>query len=252
MIDLHCHILPGMDDGSNSMDMSVQMCRIAQQNGIKHIVCTPHITTVGNLDGFVETRNNKIRELQDIINQLNMGITLYPGAEVFLDDDVFFASDLRRLSINGSRYILTEFAFRNLSAKRIVGYLNAVIDMGLIPIVAHPERYEYFQFDYDVVNALIRNGVLFQINAPSLASLDGPQEFELAYAMAYTGAASFIATDAHSSHYRMNDLLRMMNYFPPDISQFNMQMMVHDAAKSVLTDKEVPLINRGEIYKRGF
>ena len=252
MIDLHCHILPGMDDGSNSMDMSVQMCRIAQQNGIKHIVCTPHITTVGNLDGFVETRNNKIRELQDIINQLNMGITLYPGAEVFLDDDVFFSSDLRRLSINGSRYILTEFAFRNLSIKKIVSYLNAVIDMGLIPIVAHPERYEYFQFDYDVVNVLIRNRVLFQINAPSLASHDGPQEFELAYAMAYTGAASFIATDAHSSHYRMNDLLRMMNYFPPDISQFNMQMMVHDAAKNVLTDKEIPIINRGEIYKRGF
>lgn len=120
MIDLHCHILPGMDDGSNSMDMSVQMCRIAQQNGIKHIVCTPHITTVGNLDGFVETRNNKIRELQDIINQLNMGITLYPGAEVFLDDDVFFSSDLRRLSINGSRYILTEFAFRNLSDRKSV------------------------------------------------------------------------------------------------------------------------------------
>ena len=94
--------------------------------------------------------------------------------------------------------------------------------------------------------------MLFQINASSLASLDGPQEFELAYAMAYTGAASFIATDAHSSHYRMNDLMNMINFFPPDISQFNMQMMVHDAAKCVLTDKEVPLINRGEIYKRGF
>jgi protein-tyrosine phosphatase len=252
MIDLHCHILPGMDDGSKNMDVSVQMCRIARQNGIKHIVCTPHITTVGDIDSFVKIRNEKLRDLQGIINNIGLGITLYPGAEVYVDDDIFFSTDLKRLAINGSRYILVEFAFRDVSMKRIVNYLNALIDMGLIPIVAHPERYEYFQFDYDEVNMLIRNGVLFQINASSLASLDGPQEFELAYAMAYTGAASFIATDAHSSHYRMNDLMNMINFFPPDISQFNMQMMVHDAAKCVLTDKEVPLINRGEIYKRGF
>ena len=201
---------------------------------------------------FHQIRNEKLRDLQGIINNLGLGITFYPGAEVYVDDDIFFSTDLRRLAINGSRYILVEFAFRDVSMKRIVNYLNALIDMGLIPIVAHPERYEYFQFDYDEVNTLIRNGVLFQINASSLASLDGPQEFELAYAMAYTGAASFIATDAHSSHYRMNDLMNMINFFPPDISQFNMQMMVHDAAKCVLTDKEVPLINRGEIYKRGF
>lgn len=252
MIDIHCHILPEMDDGAKNMDVSVQMCRIARQNGIKHIVCTPHITTVGEIDAFVRARNSKIRELQDIVNKLDLGITLYPGAEVYVDDDIFFSSNLKRLAINSSRYILVEFAFKNVSIKKIVNYLNAIIDMGLIPIIAHPERYEYFQFDYDEVNMLIQNGVLFQINSSSLASLDGPQEFELAYAMAYSGAASFIGTDAHSSHYRMNDLMNMMNYFPPDISQFNMQMMVHDSAKCVLTDKEIPLVNRGEIYKRGF
>lgn len=252
MIDIHCHILPGMDDGAKNMDISVQMCRIAGQNGIKHIVCTPHITTVGEIESFVRERNGKLRELQDVINKLNLGITLYPGAEVFVDDDIFFSTNLKRLAINGSRYILVEFAFKNVSMKKIVSYLNAIIDMGLIPIVAHPERYEYFQFNYDDVNMLIQNGVLFQINSSSLASLDGPQEFELAYAMAYSGAASFIGTDAHSSHYRMNDLMNMMNFFPPDISQFNMQMMVHDSAKCVLTDREVPLVNRGEIYKRGF
>ncbi len=252
MIDLHCHILPNMDDGSKDMETSVRMCRIAKRNGIRHIVCTPHITTVGDIDGFVKVRNEKLRELQEIVNRLDIGVTLYPGAEVYVDDDVFFSIDLKRLAINGSRYILVEFSFRSITVKRIVRYLNALADMGLIPIVAHPERYECFQFDYDAVNMLIRNGVLFQINAASLASLEGPQEFELSYAMAYTGAASFVATDAHSAHYRMNDLLNMMNFFPPDISQFNMQMMVHDAAKCVLTDAELPVVNRGEIYKRGF
>ena len=100
MIDLHCHILPGMDDGSKNMDVSVQMCRIARQNGIKHIVCTPHITTVGDIDTFVKARNEKLRDLQGIINNLGLGITLYPGAEVYVDDDIFFSTDLRRLAIN--------------------------------------------------------------------------------------------------------------------------------------------------------
>ena len=59
MIDLHCHILPGMDDGSKNMDVSVQMCRIARQNGIKHIVCTPHITTVGGYRQFCKDKERK-------------------------------------------------------------------------------------------------------------------------------------------------------------------------------------------------
>lgn len=252
MIDLHCHILPGMDDGSSSLEMSVQMCRIAAQNGIKHIVCTPHIEVTGDISGFTRVRDEKLIELQNIINRQELGISLYPGAEVFVNDDIYYSSGLKRLAINGSRYILVEFAFHSVSLKRFIGYLNSILDMGLIPIVAHPERYEYFQFDYDAVNVLINNGVLFQINASSLASLDGRQEFELAYALAYTGSASFIGTDAHSSRYRMNDLMHMMSFFPPDISQNNMQLMVHDSAKCVLMDNEMPEAERGEIYKRGF
>ena len=120
-----------------------------------------------------------------------------------------------------------------------------------MPIIAHPERYEFFQFDYDAINSLARNGVIFQINASSLASLDGLQEFELAYSMAYNGVASFIGTDAHSPVHRANNLSEMMRYFPPDISQYNMQVMVHDSAKAVLTDSQLPETERKEIRKRG-
>ncbi|MBP9988783.1 MAG: hypothetical protein KBT46_04715, partial [Ruminococcus sp.] len=171
---------------------------------------------------------------------------------VFVDDDVFFANNLKRLTINGSKYLLEEFSFREMNVKKIFGYLDEITRMGLVPIIAHPERYEMFQFDYEAINELARRGAIFQINADSLASIGGPQEFELAYAMAYNGVASFIGTDAHSPHHRSNNLMEMMNYFPPDISQYNMQVMLHDSAKCVLTGKEVPLIDRREIFKRGF
>lgn len=252
MIDLHCHILHGMDDGAKDIETSVQMCRIAQQNSIKHIVATPHTNSIDNIDKFIKLRDERIDNLRKITERLKIDVRIYPGAEVYIDDDIFFANDLRRLSINGSKYILVEFAFSSVSIRKIVDYLNEIINAGLIPIIAHPERYEFFQFDYDAVNSLAKSGVIFQLNAASLASLDGPQEFELAYSMAYNGVASFIATDAHSPHSRPNNLMEMVNRFPPDISQFNMQMMLHDCAKCVLLDRELPLVERGEVYKRGF
>ena len=251
MIDIHCHILNEIDDGARDLETAIRMCRMAEMNGIKHIVATPHTNTVDNINRFIEVRDDRLENLRKHIAQRGIDVKLYPGAEVFVDDDIFFANDLKRLTINSSRYILIEFNFRNLKIRKIYDYLNEIIDAGLVPIIAHPERYGFFQFDYDAVNSLAKNGVIFQINASSLASLDGLQEFELAYSMAYNGLASFIGTDAHSLTHRANNLSEMMRYFPPDISHYNMQMMVHDAAKAVLTDSAVPMAQRNEIRKRG-
>lgn len=251
MIDIHCHILNEIDDGARDLETAIRMCHMAEMNGIKHIVATPHTNTVDNINRFIEVRDERLETLRKHIAQRGIDVKLYPGAEVFVDDDIFFANDLKRLTINSSRYILIEFNFRNLKIRKIYDYLNEIIDAGLVPIIAHPERYEFFQFDYDAVNSLAKNGVIFQINASSLASLDGLQEFELAYSMAYNGLASFIGTDAHSLTHRANNLSEMMRYFPPDISHRNMQMMVHDAAKAVLTDSPIPQLQRNEIRKRG-
>lgn len=252
MIDIHCHILNGIDDGASDIEASVRMCKIAQQNGIKHIVATPHVSTVDNIEKFIAMRDERLHALRKHLETQDIKLNLYPGAEVYVDDDLYFSNNLKRLAINGSRYILVEFSFREMNVRKIFDYLNEIIKMGLVPIIAHPERYEFFQFDYEAVNDLTRRGAIFQINASSLASMDGMQEFELAYSLAYNGMASFIGTDAHSPHRRPNNLMEMMRFFPPDISQFNMQMMVHDNAKCVLTDKELPIVDRGRIHKRGF
>lgn len=251
MIDIHCHILPEIDDGARDLETAIRMCHMAEANGIKHIVATPHTNTVDNIGSFIKLRDERLNALREKIAERGINIKLYPGAEVFVDDDIFFANDLRKLAINGSRYILIEFNFRNVRIRKIYDYLNEIIDAGLVPIIAHPERYEFFQFDYDAVNSLAKNGVIFQLNATSLASLDGLQEFELAYSMAYNGLASFIGTDAHSLNHRATNLSEMMRYFPPDISHYNMQMMLHDAAKAVLTDGPIPIAERREIRKRG-
>ncbi len=250
MVDIHTHILNSIDDGARDLETSLRMCRTAQANGIRHIVMTPHIRTMDNAADFVTLRDSKISILRKRLEEENIDVCIYPGAEVYVDDDIFFADDLRALTINSSRYILIEFAFRNLSIRKIYDYLDEIVKMGLVPIIAHPERYQYFQDNYEAVNSLARNGALFQLNAGSLASFDGPQEFELAYSMAYHGLATFIATDAHSPNRRSNDIGELMRYFPADISKNNLQIMLHDAGKAVLSDSAVPRTEKEEIRKR--
>lgn len=252
MIDIHCHILNEIDDGARNLGVSLQMCRMAKQNGINHIVATPHVSTLSDIDRFISVRDEKLRILREQVKLNNISVNLYPGAEVYVDDDIFFSGNLQRLTINSSRYILIEFSFSDIEIKTIFEYLDEIVSMGLIPIIAHPERYDFFQFNYEAVNELAERGCIFQINSSSLASFDGPQEFELAYAMAYNGLAALMGTDAHSIHYRPNNLREMMNFFPPDISQINMQTMLHDAAKCVLTDCPLPDMKKSRISKRIF
>ncbi|MBQ5592131.1 MAG: hypothetical protein IIU80_04230 [Clostridia bacterium] len=250
MIDIHSHILNNIDDGARDLEASLKMCRIAQENGIDRIVATPHVRTMDNAAAFTEKRDERIRVLRERLAEESIAVEIFPGAEVFIDDDIFFADDLTRLTINSSRYLLVEFSFRNLRLRKIYEYLDEIVKTGLVPIIAHPERYEYFQEDYDAVNSLAKNGVLFQLNAASLASLDGRREFELAYSMAYNGLASFIGTDAHSPVHRSNNIAQMMQFFPADISPHKLEVMLHDSAKAVLADEAVPRLGRKQISRR--
>lgn len=239
MIDIHCHILPGIDDGSQSMEESVRLCEMGRMNHIRQMVATPHFNAIGNLDNFIELRDEKAARLKKEIAGRNIDVEIFCGAEVFVDDDIFFSKSLKRASINNSRYLLTEFDFYNNNIKTVFDYLDEIRSMGLIPIIAHPERYSYFQMDYDAVNELFSRNVLFQINASSLASRGTREEFELAYEMAYKGAVAFIATDAHSARFRPNDLETMIRYFPQDIDRNLMIRMLKTNAEHVLKDEPV-------------
>lgn len=250
MIDIHTHILPEMDDGAKSYEESLKLCILGRKNHIKKTVVTPHFNALGDIDNFIAQRDEKVRMLKHNIQLNGIEQDIYCGAEVFVNDDVFFAKNLKRLAINNSRYILIEFDFYGNSFRNIIDYLEEIYSMNLVPIIAHPERYEYFQQDYDAVNELFSRGVLFQLNAGSLASRDGREEFELAYEMAYKGAASFIATDAHSIQHRPNDMADMLKRFPQDIDGRNMQKMLSLNAELVLNNREIPRRPFSRLQKR--
>ncbi len=252
MIDLHSHVLPELDDGAKNLDEAVRLCSLGRINHLKKIVTTPHFNALGDIDNFIRQRDTKLELLRNALIEKKVDIQLYAGAEVFVDDDIFFSQNLKKLTINNSRYLLVEFDFFEPKFKDISQYLTEIYNMGLVPIVAHPERYAYFQHDYDAINELASRGVLFQLNAGSLASRDGREEFELAYEMAYKGVASFIATDAHSLYNRPNDIGEMLREFPQDIDPSHMERMLVKNPQRVIDNEEIPRLKFMRLEKRRF
>jgi len=192
MIDIHCHILPGIDDGPAHLDESVEMAGIASCDGITTIVATPHVK-----DDLYPAR--VIREGVDRLNEriaaLGIPLVVVTGADVNALVDPSLLGDY---TINGTGYILLEFPHTHIpqNARDI---LFRVMAAGLRPIITHPERNLAVIRNPDLLLELSRGDSLIQITAASLTGDMGPDVRECASYLLRKDVVSVIATDAHSS-----------------------------------------------------
>lgn len=235
MIDIHCHILHDMDDGPKRLEESVALLKMAEENYVDQIVLTPHMTNLYDVEGFLGKRDGKMAELKRTIDQLELELSIFPGAEVYVNDDIFYAAGIHKLSINGSRYLLVEFQYANLSESRLIKYVNEIIAQGLIPIIAHPERYQYFQKNQELMEYIAQMGALYQVNASGLLGHDGKAERKLSRHLIRTELASFLASDAHSIQYRPNRVLNEIQ----DIDPTYLNKLLNDNPSLVLHNQNM-------------
>lgn len=250
MTDIHCHILHEMDDGPADIATALRLCETALNNGIDKIIATPHLTAPEDIDAFIRLRDEKLTELRAAMDRIGVPLEFYPGAEVLLTDTIFYAGPLHKATLNGSRYLLVEFEFFGVGFASVMKYLDEIFKMDLVPVIAHPERYSFFQRDYERVNYLYERGARFQLNAGSLAGFGSREEYDLAHEFAYRKAASFIGTDAHSVRNRPNDLLALLRHFPSDISQSALDYMLNLAPAAVIKDEPLPDIDAAMLKNR--
>ena len=138
MIDLHSHLLPGVDDGSRSVQQSLGVLEELQRQGVTHLCLTPHVSASKAGDGVPEPHD---RAFEALAPHVPYGIKLLRGAEVMMDKPLpAVVADRRDLTINRTRYILIEFP-RLVTAQTVAQAIAGVTGIGLIPLVAHPERY---------------------------------------------------------------------------------------------------------------
>lgn len=197
MIDIHCHIIPGIDDGARNLKASLKMARIAKDDGITTLVATPHILDV---PVSIEKVKKKLDRLSAFFKAKGIDIKMLPGAEVSL----FSFSRLgepAKYTINGSRYILVEFPYINLP-----DYMDEVLfslsAKGLIPILAHPERNPQVIDDPELIETFLKNNVLVQITAGSITGDFGEDIEECAEYMLESGLVDIVSSDAHSTRKR--------------------------------------------------
>jgi protein-tyrosine phosphatase len=203
MIDLHSHILPGMDDGSMLLEESLDMARTALQNNIDAIVATPH-----TLNGFFINRWEEVTSLTSIVQKAfdteKIPLELYPGMEVQVCPELFDAlQEGKAATINdNSCYILLEFPpfFMPPGSEEFIIKLKL---LGITPVIAHPERHLMLQNNLIQLHELVKHGALCQLTALSIIGHLGKFVQKSAEQMIRTGLAHVIATDAHSNDERI-------------------------------------------------
>jgi len=253
MIDIHCHALNSIDDGARDLSESLEMMKLAVENSIDALIFTPHIKCGENVDEFLDKRDRLIEELKSAVNG-NECPKLYAGAEVYADDEIFY-TEIEKLTLNNTKYLLVEFSFLQFVPSRIEKYLKEIKSLGLKPIFAHPERYDFCQSDYNFLNYLRDMGVLFQINAASLAGLGNMEEYSLARELVEKQMASFIGTDGHYSKGRTNELLKMVSAFPSSLDAQYLDYILNETPLLLLADEEIPNsaignITQGRNYRK--
>ena len=232
MIDLHCHILPGIDDGPAEMQTSIEMARIAAEDGIQTIVATPHIKDI--LHSTVK--------LQALASQLNLHLEYQNiPVKVLQGGDVsalLNPSSLKDYSINKSRYILIEFPHNYLpSNNREILFSLAM--HGFCPIITHPERNAAIMKKPQLLLGMLDGNVLVQITAGSLTGDFGLDEQACAGYLLKKDAVHFIATDAHSTVSRRPLLSRGVAHAGKIIGMEKAMKLVCDNPAAVLKDEPV-------------
>lgn len=195
MIDIHCHILPGIDDGPTDITESIEMARIAAADGITIIVATPHLKDRVNL---AEKIISGVIKLNARLTELKIPVKILPGADVNV---MVSLPSLKDYTINGTSYILYEFPYTHMPGNSRQIIFNAM-SSGLHPVITHPERNPSVIREPGIVIDLRAAGPLVQITADSLTGRFGPEAKECACYLLRKSAVDIIATDAHSPYDR--------------------------------------------------
>lgn len=206
MIDVHCHILPGFDDGAADLSESLGMARAALASGVTGIVVTPHFrgepASLGQLSKLV----SRYQTLRGVLARENIPLELHLGAEILcLPETLKMARQQQLPTLGNTNYLLCEFYF-NESAVFMDKILSAIAACGYRVVVAHPERYEAVQRDLRTAEHWFRQGYVLQLNKGSILGSFGPRVQQAAELMLENGYAHLIASDAHSTLYRTADM----------------------------------------------
>ena len=237
MIDLHCHMLPGIDDGSPDIETSLAMARIAVEDGIHTVACTPHI-----YPGMYENTAQGISEATDKF-RISLKAANIPLEITYASDSHATPDLLERLhagiipTLNGGRYFLLEPP-HHVAPPNFEDFVFRLMADGYVPIVTHPERLHWIEESYEVFVRLARKGAWMQITAGSLTGRFGNSAKYWGERMLDEGYVHILATDSHGVDRRPPLLKEGMEAAKPWVGAEEAKRLVIDRPQAVLNNQD--------------
>jgi protein-tyrosine phosphatase len=236
MVDIHCHLLPNVDDGPRSWDICLQMCEMAQADGIEHIVATPHANDEFRYDR--EVLSSMLDELSQRVSgklELSLGCDLHLSYENLVE----VLRNPSRYTISGKNYLLIELS--NFSVPPSVSQsLQRLLAAGIVPIITHPERNPVLRSNRDLVLKWVADGCLVQITANSLTGRWGGKAQQTAEWWMKHAAVHILATDAHGVGSRPPILSAALSAAEKILGKPAAKALVRDNPRAVICGQSLP------------
>lgn len=247
MIDLHAHVLPGIDDGPASMADALELLRELIADGVKAVAATPHVR-----DDYPTTPDQiatALAALRDAATADSLGIEILPGAELALDRVRFAVHDgsLAVFALAGNpRYLLVESPYHGWPLD-LGDVLRALVRSGIRPVLAHPERNGSVQDDIERISALVEDGVLVQLTASSLVGRSGARVRRTALRLLERDLVHLVGSDSHSAGSRRAGLATVRDAVGDEALADWLTRAVPDA---IVRDIDLPLRPRTDATSR--
>ena len=197
MIDIHSHLLYGVDDGAKTIDESVDIIRNLYKNGITDIILTPHYIEYSSYNSNKKSNLEKLDSLKQELKEKGINVNLYLGNEIYINNNILSLLKKGEISsLNDSKYLLIELP---MSGKydNYIEIFKELIENGYKVILAHPERYNTFKKDINLIYELKNIGILMQCNIESILKIYGKDAYKTIKKLAKNKLINFIASDIH-------------------------------------------------------
>ena len=234
MIDFHSHILPAIDDGSKSMEDSIQILREAREAGFSKIISTSHY-----LEGYYEIKEEDRKRLIQELKNEDIGLELYVGSEIYITENmVDLLKEKKASSINNSKYVLFEIPMNNktMLTKEIIYRL---IENGYVPVLAHPERYSFIQQNPEELEELVDMGTLCQSNYGSIIGLYGKKTEKTVKKLLKNNLIHFLGSDVHRQDQIYNKIPKAIKKIKKIISEDKFIELSEINPQKVLNNEEI-------------
>ena len=251
MIDLHCHILPGIDDGAENLEASIAMAEKAISQGITHILCTPHHNN-GKYTNPKSEVVSRVLNLQEELDRRNLPLTVLEGQEVRITGDLMEEIENGQILFTDldDTYILIEFPTMDIPAytENIFFQLRR---MGKIPVIVHPERNAKFREDPNRLIEYLEMGCIAQLTAPSYVGIFGKSVQKTAKEMVEHNLVQMVASDAHGVNKRNFYMKEAYEAIAKDFGEEKVVAM-QQVAKDLLNGDQVEMPAYTAVKKKKF